>query len=498
MRKSKLNIIIGLMACVFFGLSLMFYYYLFEADILLIKSPYVGYELGYEPTILRPSKFCSTEMKSVDTVKLDGDLYDSKIYNIDNEKKVTTIASKKNVLCIGKYSVDVSLGNDSKKVMVSVFDTIKPFFTMTYDCLKLKEVSADTLSKYIVVEDFSEEIEITYFEDTKNKTIHLTATDESRNWQEIEVKYELVKKDSQTTKVPDLTDKSTTYRFKRVKSIEEYYQMHANYTKESENIRKKEDDLQKKLLTEEQYKEIREELDKKHEELEKKNDKKTEIIEQYKPKKEDNTDNKPDKDDSNKEDKDESDNQGDTNIKQPTACTDKPPRNYYYNESTARGNAPSGYVFSGWSGAKVEVCGRIYRKANYEPKKVACEPKLKEGEYATEAEARSNAKYPETATVESFTGNCGQTVYKITHKGYRTWVTEEDKKAWESATENKRGSTVILRVKTPIDTDINKTNSAYMTALIEYLESYFREYKGYTRFVMVYTANDSLVAKFRK
>lgn len=420
------------MACVFLGLGLMLYY-AFTSDILLIKSPYAGYELGYEPTILRPSKFCATQMKSTDNVKLNGDLYNKEIYNIDNEKKVTTIASKKNVLCIGKYSVDVSLGNDSKKVMVSVFDTIKPFFTMTYDCLKLKEVSADTLSKYIAVEDFSEEIEITYFEDTKNKTIHLTATDESRNWQEIEVKYELVKKDSQTTKVPDLTDNFTTYRFKQVKSIEEYYQMQANYTKESENIRKKEDDLQKKLLTEEQYKEIREELDKKHEELEKKNDKKTEIIEQEKPKKEDNTDNKTDKDNSNKKDKDESDNQGDTNIKQPTACTDIPPRGYFVHESTARGSTPKGYVFKGWIGNPIEVCGRVYRKANYQPTpKPACAEKLGYGEYSSEQEARSNAKYPDTATINSRKGNCGQDVYYILKDEPRTQPTQEEIDAWSN------------------------------------------------------------------
>lgn len=456
----------GLMGCVFAVCAIMVFY-VSTTEILLIKSPYAGYELGYEPTILRPSKFCSTQMKSTDNVKLNGDLYDKEIYNIDNEKKVTTIASKKNVLCIGKYSVDVSLGNDSKKVMVSVFDTIKPFFTRTYDCLKM--TSFDELSNYIEVEDFSEVIDITYYAD-KQGIIYITATDEGRNSQEASFKYELVEKAEQATKKPFMTDQATTYRFKRAESLDKYNEIVNNYAKEQEQIVKKEDNLRKQLLTDEEYRKVKKDLDRKHEELEKKNDKKTEIIEPEKPKKEDNTGNKTDKDD-----KDESGNESDT--KQPTACTDKPPRGYFFHESTARGSTPKGYVFKGWTGSPIEVCRRTYRKANYQKKEVACEPKLEKGQYATEQDAKNALVYGYDYYIKPINvGNCGQQVWVIEKDNPRTEPISEEIDAWNGLVPKVKGNKKFVYVKitekqrkeTGLSIDYRNNLSRYVSKHTEY------------------------------
>ena len=472
-------------------------YLLLTANYLTIKAPYAGYELGYDPVRIDSELLCSPTMKDRSAVSFDSDLLtDTETYLYkESDKSVITKKSKKNILRIGKYSVTAKLNGASDSVLLSVFDTIAPRILNQYTTTPLKVVNPEDVQGYIEVDDYSEELTLTTYYDKEEKTIRLLITDEGYNSAESVWRIELVKEGRQTPLPDGMKEYSLTYR--QEDSLDSYNESVAGYEKQQQELVEREDKLQKDLLKDE-YETVKDELNKRHEEIE--NDQPeppTQTADEDKPKKDNND--KDDKEDTDKNNTDDKDEESD----EPTACTDTPPRGYFVHESTARGSTPKGYVFKGWIGNPIEVCGRVYRKANYQPTPnptptPTCEATLPTGYYRTEQEAINSATYPKTAVIDKKKDNCGDWMYFVKHQGYRTWVSEEDKKAWESATENRKGSIATLWVKTPIDTDMNKTNSAYKIALIEYLESEFRDYKGYTEFIGVHKNNDIIEAKFRK
>lgn len=104
--------------------------------------------------------------------------------------------------------------------------------------------------------------------------------------------------------------------------------------------------------------------------------------------------------------------------------------------------------FEGFEGNAIEVCGRQYRKARYVK---ACEPRLRDGEYASEADARNSVGgIYEAQTVKEFEGNCGQKVYKVTSK-LRTGLTQEEKINWKDKTPEKIGSKWVIILNLPAE-----------------------------------------------
>ncbi len=108
------------------------------------------------------------------------------------------------------------------------------------------------------------------------------------------------------------------------------------------------------------------------------------------------------------------------------------------------------------------MCGRQYRKARYVK---ACEPRLRDGEYASEADARNSVGgIYEAQTVKEFEGNCGQKVYKVTSK-LRTGLTQEEKINWKDKTPEKVGSRWVIILNLPAEPI---SEEKYREAIIEY------------------------------
>lgn len=423
-------------------------YLLLTANYLTIKSPYAGYELGYDPVRIDSELLCSPTMKDRSAVSFDSDLLtDTETYLYkESDKSVITKKSKKNILRIGKYSVTAKLNGASDSVLLSVFDTIAPRILNQYTTTPLEVVNLEDVQGYIEVDDYSEELTLTTYYDKEEKTIRLLITDEGYNSAESVWRIELVKEGRQTPLPDGMKEYSLTYR--QEDSLDSYNESVAGYEKQRQELVEREDKLQKDLLKDE-YETVKDELNKRHEEIE--NDQPeppTQTADEDKPKKDNNDkadkDDKDDKDDTDKNNTDDKDEESD----EPTACTDTPPKGYYATENSARGNTPNGYTFEGFEGNAIEVCGRQYRKARYVK---ACEPRLRDGEYASEADARNSVGgIYEAQTVKEFEGNCGQKVYKVTSK-LRTGLTQEEKINWKDKTPEKRGSKWVINLNRPAE-----------------------------------------------
>ncbi len=128
------------------------------------------------------------------------------------------------------------------------------------------------------------------------------------------------------------------------------------------------------------------------------------------------------------------------------ACEPRLRDGEYASEADARNSV--GGMFEGFEGNAIEVCGRQYRKARYVK---ACEPRLRDGEYASEADARNSVGgIYEAQTVKEFEGNCGQKVYKVTSK-LRTGLTQEEKINWKDKTPEKIGSKWVIILNLPAE-----------------------------------------------
>ncbi len=327
-------------------------YLLLTANYLTIKSPYAGYELGYDPVRIDSELLCSPTMKDRSAVSFDSDLLtDTETYLYkESDKSVITKKSKKNILRIGKYSVTAKLNGASDSVLLSVFDTIAPRILNQYTTTPLKVVNPEDVQGYIEVDDYSEELTLTTYYDKEEKTIRLLITDEGYNSAESVWRIELVKEGRQTPLPDGMKEYSITYR--QEDSLDSYSESVVRYEKQRQELVEREDKLQKNLLKDE-YETVKDELNKRHEEIE--NDQPeppTHTADEDKPKKDNND--KADKDDIDKNNTDDKDEESD----EPTACTDTPPKGYYATENSARGNTPNGYTFEGFEGNAIEVCGR--------------------------------------------------------------------------------------------------------------------------------------------
>jgi hypothetical protein len=133
---SGIVLIIALAAIILFG-SL---WYIFNFNVLLVRSPYVGYEAGYEEANVGKDRLLATTMTSKAKTKTiaNSDLYDSTKYNYDED---TCVATDLNLpyLYMGKYDVDMLLGDQEEPILVSVTDNVPPEFRNLYLTLYVEE-----------------------------------------------------------------------------------------------------------------------------------------------------------------------------------------------------------------------------------------------------------------------------------------------------------------------------------------------------------------------
>ena len=170
-------------------------------DYLTIRSPYVGYELGYQEANIGNEALLSPVMKDRTKAKLDSELKRNKEkYTYD---EVTSIAKTVNMdyLYTGKYDVDATLLGQEDKILVSVHDTYAPMFVNLYPTLVIEQdalKSYDDLALYFNIEDFDLTADFIVLADNVDLakegtySIHVTGFDTSGNYKELEVPVQIV------------------------------------------------------------------------------------------------------------------------------------------------------------------------------------------------------------------------------------------------------------------------------------------------------------------
>lgn len=170
-------------------------------DYLTIRSPYVGYELGYQDANIGNEALLSPVMKDRTKAKLDSELKRNKEkYTYD---EVTSIAKTVNMdyLYNGKYDINATLLGQEDKILVSVHDTYAPMFVNLYPTLVIEQdalKSYDDLALYFNIEDFDLNADFIVLADNVDLakegtySIHVTGYDTSGNYQEVEVPVNIV------------------------------------------------------------------------------------------------------------------------------------------------------------------------------------------------------------------------------------------------------------------------------------------------------------------
>ena len=235
---------------------------------LTIRSPYSGYELGYQKVILSADKLCSSEMADKTGVTLESPLIsNTELYDYDETtKEVVAKDSKYHILPCGKYKVKVLLKGQESKVTLSVFDTIAPQIWSDYTKVPLVVKTTRDIPKYVVVKDYSEKIHITYYPDTKKHLVYIMATDESSNTTKTVWRYE-VNLEGEVTQKSDRDEKSPVITSEEVKSLEDFEQIERENEKKRAEIVKEEESLQKELLKG-NYEAMKKQMDTYHEGIE--------------------------------------------------------------------------------------------------------------------------------------------------------------------------------------------------------------------------------------
>lgn len=369
--------ITGVCLVIFTGLLLYLINYMSYLD---IRSPYEGYELGYDDVFIKPEVYCSSNMRQEDIKKVDmvGELaLDNRTYN-HNQKtgKVTSKSSKKGILKKGRYDLGLRLNGQTENVLVSIHDTINPVFKQAYN--EVMVLSVDDAKDYFIVDDWSENIELTILVQDKKATA--LAVDESGNYAESELTCKIVKDKKDTTHLPD-KDERVYIHYETADSEEEYNNILNKAKDKQEKLKKAEEELKKKLFKDDDlYKKYKEEEDKRHQEIVDKIDKEKNSNNQTETEdRKDNEDNKPASKPEEKEDKKpnksnefnkpnttdkklatyKNENKNDqekpatptmpsqpnTNTEKPSkpACTDGPSQGYYRTETEASRDTPAGY-----------------------------------------------------------------------------------------------------------------------------------------------------------
>lgn len=162
-KSKKYSIIIIIMTIVAICFTVLLIN-LFTLTMLIIRSPYRGYEVGYEDVVLLPSVFCSPEMLNVDGVEIDSELKtDKKHYTYETKTKKANTRSR-DYLYHGKYDIDVSKDGTSEGVMIAVYDTQPPIYLSHTPHLIIEQgMTKWDLAGYFPIFDYDDETTVILF-----------------------------------------------------------------------------------------------------------------------------------------------------------------------------------------------------------------------------------------------------------------------------------------------------------------------------------------------
>lgn len=339
MKKIKRGYIVtGISTMIIFFIVLL--YLMVSTPILVIRSPYRGYEAGYEEVFLSPSLFCSKEMKTTNGVEIDSELKSDTnkyTYNTQTRKVVT---KNKTYLYEGKYEMSLCMNHDRQQVILSVYDTQAPLFLEYNTRMTIEQgMTTKELAPYFPIMDYDDKKEVILFmEDIDLNKVQKTkatvlAKDSHGNYTELPIKLNIVSHEW-AKKNPEKISR----RYKdnnpsklTITEMDEYKKTISSLDKAREDYLKKEEELAKSMGADipdfDKYDETREEA----EENLKNGSSIEEAIDQAKnetkPEKKEDKDNKEEKENNEKKEEDKvstEDKNTTVNNDKDTTTTSKP------------------------------------------------------------------------------------------------------------------------------------------------------------------------------
>lgn len=255
MTKIKKGYIVdGISTMIILFITLL--YLMVSTPILVIRSPYRGYEAGYEEVFLSPSLFCSKEMKTTDGVEIDSELKSDRnnyTYNTQTKKVVT---KDKTYLYEGKYEMSLCMNHDKQQIILSVYDTQAPIFLEYNTNMTIEQgMTTKELAPYFPIMDYDDRKEVILFMENidLNKVQKTKATalakDSHGNHTELPIKLNIVSHEW-AKKNPEKMSRSykdNTPSKLTITKMDEYNKTIRSLDKTREDYLKKEEELAKSL-----------------------------------------------------------------------------------------------------------------------------------------------------------------------------------------------------------------------------------------------------------
>lgn len=244
-----------------------------------LRSGYAGYELGYQPVILDGKYFTTKDTTKPESAIFEGELVTSNKYKIDKLTKQVTNAEK-DLLKKGRYDLEVYTKDqsDRESLLISVFDRLEPIVYCEYNPLKIPDTTVKTLSKYIFVSDYDEDITINVYKE--DNVLYFVVVDSSGNKAIKEVNYKIVKDVKEQTPIPEMEGMCVREnQLNRIGNKEDYNKIIEEANKLHDRLIHEEEQLQKRLLKDD-YEDYKAEEEEKHREFKKQQQ---ELITQNKP-----------------------------------------------------------------------------------------------------------------------------------------------------------------------------------------------------------------------
>lgn len=253
-KIKKGYIVAGISTMIILFITLL--YLMVSTPILVIRSPYRGYEAGYEEVFLSPSLFCSKEMKTTDGVEIDSELKSDRnnyTYNTQTKKVVT---KDKTYLYEGKYEMSLCMNHDKQQIILSVYDTQAPIFLEYNTNMTIEQgMTTKELAPYFPIMDYDDRKEVILFMENidLNKVQKTKATalakDSHGNHTELPIKLNIVSHEW-AKKNPEKMSRSykdNTPSKLTITKMDEYNKTIRSLDKTREDYLKKEEELAKSL-----------------------------------------------------------------------------------------------------------------------------------------------------------------------------------------------------------------------------------------------------------
>lgn len=194
------KMLIGIGATVAIGCTCMLYY-LLTYDYLTIRSPYVGYELGYQQANIGPEALLSPQMRDRTKATIESELKtNTEKYTYDEETQIAKTVDM-DYLYNGRYELSAVLGSQSDRMMMSVHDSYAPVFLNLYPEIVIEENALKEkaeLVEYFNIQDYDTGAEIAILADkidikkAGSYTIRAMGYDTSGNFTEVEVPVRII------------------------------------------------------------------------------------------------------------------------------------------------------------------------------------------------------------------------------------------------------------------------------------------------------------------